>query len=511
MTVYHLHFAIDLAKAGFLLFLLLTSASAIYALASRIAAPAERTLAAAVSLTIGPFLMAWLLMLMLVLAPGGDKRVYLGVIGAVFALPGVLFFATFAGQLALGARRFFGGLVSEGSVLGAIAALVFAIATLVIILQGLGHRLFIPIWGNDPQEYAQLSYLLAQARSVDLYPVMSGQMSGGLYAPWTHPLGYPMLQVLARFIEGGGEQSFLIGMLTPYFAMSGALVVAAIASRTGRSAAGPIAAFALLATPLYFHMLVQAHIDVSRLAAFTCGFAMVWLVARRPDSWQLAAAAGVAVGMAQYAHSIGFLALPLLMPLLAIISTGTVAQTARNIGIIAAVSLIFVVWRLLTNMSLFGAPLGDNSLVWEIEFLREDDHRAYMRMLYLPFDYIIRAPLRGWSDTALFGYTYWIATALVGIAAFAMRRRLLDVKGLIHDRAWNSDEPAWSAFLVTCGFLALTLLTIAAGTDLIVKNARYLLTVQPFVAILIGSMLSLPLYLSRHEEARPSVHRGHPA
>lgn len=491
--------------------LLLTSASVVYAIASRVAAPAERTLIAAASLTVGPFLMAWLLMIMLALAPGSDNLVYIGALGCIFGLPGLIFFASFAGQLLLGARRFFDGLISQGSLLGALVALGFAVAALVIILQGLGHRLFIPIWSNDPQEYAQLSFLLAQARSVELYPVVSGQMSGGLFAPWTHPLGYPMLQVLARFIEGGGEQSFLIGLLTPYFAMSGALVVAATSSLKGRSAAGPIAAFALLATPLYFHLLVQAHIDVSRLGAFACGFALVWLVARRPDDWRLAAAAGVAVGMAQYAHSIGFLALPLMMPLLAIVSTGTLAQTARNISIISAVSLIFVIWRLVTNISLFGAPLGDNALVWEIEFLREEDHRAYMRMLYLPFDYIIRAPLRGWTDPTLFGQTYWIATAVVIAAVVAMHRRLLDVKGLIRDRAWISDEPAWGAFLVVLGFFALAFLTVGAGTDLMVKNARYLLTVQPMIAILIGGVLAYPFYRPRSESPKTSAQEEHPA
>lgn len=469
--------------------MMLSSAAVLYwgmrrAAKSRI----EQNLFAVISLTLGPMLMSWLLVQLLYFLPEQSKYFYLGVLAVAFVIPGLLATPGLLGQLLGSGKDYF--LSMRGIGLPRLVALAFTYGILAMLGQLLLHQLFIPIWANDPQEYAQVSHFLAQTLNAHNYPVTDSTTTDGLFAPWTHPLGYVGLQVIARMLEGGGEQSLLISLFTPYFALTGALALAAIAG-AGRPAAGPVAAYVMLATPIYFHLAVQAHIDVMRLAVFLCAFIAVWLVARRP-ALTLAVIAGVACGMSQFTHSIGFITLPLMLPLLAIISLGSFRETARNIGVILVVATAFVLLRLAINLSTYGVLIGDSAAVWEIEALRETEHRAVLRLLYTPFDVFVRAILRGWSDLPLFGYSYWLATIGMVGALIAWRRQIADVRGLVQRRIWQAPEPAMAAFIVVVGFFGMVLLSVAGGTDIIIKNARYLLTIQPMVAMIAGYIFTYP-------------------
>ena len=174
-------------------------------------------------------------------------------------------------------------------------------------------------------------------------------------------------------------------------------------------------------------------------------------------------------------------------------------------------SLLFVIVRLMINMQAFGVPLGDYSVVWEIEALRELDHREVIRFLYTPYDQIMGGALRAWTDLENFGYTYTLATIGVAILAIAWRRQVFNIPMVWQARAWRNDHPTMSAIIVVGGFFALVFLTLAAGSDLVVKNPRYLMTMTPLIAVIAADIILRPIWDNARIPERLTSFRGRSA
>jgi hypothetical protein len=493
MTIYHIYFIFGVAKAGLMLLTFLASASFIHGVFRRLMTDtAERGLLAAIALTIGPLLLSWVTVQALYYAPGQSREFYLGLIGLVIVLPGIILSPGFIDDIFNGLKTY---LMRQGT--RPIALIIsFAFIGICILLLGqlVSHRLVVPIWGNDAQEYAQLSRWLVEQMSVRDYPLMDSSQTDGLMAPWSHPLGYTGLQIIARLIEGGdgSRASMLISLLTPYFAASGAIAVASITS-VRQPGAASFAAFILISTPIFFNLAVQSHIDITRIAAFTTAFIAVWMMAKNRNI-AFAVLAAIAAGMSQFTHSIGFLTLPLLVPLYLLMTRDSLMITARNASILVVVSLLFVIVRLIINVQEFGVPLGDYAVVWEIEALRELEHREVVRFLYTPYDQIMGGALRAWTDLENFGYTYTLATIGVLILVIAGRRQIFNLPMVWQTRAWRNDHPVMSAIIVVGGFFALVFLTLAAGSDLVVKNPRYVMTMTPLIAVIAADIILRPIW-----------------
>jgi|GEM_PF-3091577 len=446
-------------------------------------------LAWSLSLVIGPVLMCWTLVHALYFAPGMDPRVYLGLLLAVFGLPGLALIWPFAKTPLAGLINLYRDLSSTPLRLTLCVGLAIGVATTLghLVL----HQLFIPLWSNDPLEYAHVSRVMADLASVRDYPFTEPSLTGGLQAAWTHPLGYPGFLILGYFVQGSTDLAGCIRMVTPWLLFANACILGAIAGYR-RPAAGFAAALLLVTTPYVFHLAAQSHIDVLRLAALSACFTSIWLLARMPGIG-MAVIAGFATATVHFTHSIGLITLPLVIPLYLLISQATWQETWRNIVIVATLSIAAVALRIGINIAEFGSILKDGPTVWSYEHLRVEEHREVVRLLYTTYDKIFRGVFAGWTQQALFGWSYWVGTIGLVWATWRFRSHLRTPMTLLNDRFWRHPDPIFAAVILCGGYFAFVCLTIAAGSDLVIKNPRYLLTIHPFVIVITARLLTMPL------------------
>ncbi|WP_323761788.1 hypothetical protein [Maricaulis sp.] len=470
-------------------FFVLSSSSAFAAISRLGGRELPPFLAWSLSLVIGPVLMCWTLIHALYFAPGMDPRVYLGLLLAVFGLPGLALIWPFVKVPFVGLIGLYRDLAPTPLRLTLCVGLAIGVATTLGHL--IVHQLFIPLWSNDPLEYAHVSRVMADLASVRDYPFTEPSLTGGLQAAWTHPLGYPGFLILGYFVQGSTEMAGCIRMVTPWLLFANACVLGAVAGYR-RPAAGVAAALLLVTTPYVFHLAAQSHIDILRLAALSACFTSIWLLARVPGIG-MAVVAGLATAAVHFTHSIGLITLPLMIPLYLLISRASWQVTWRNIVIVATISIAAVALRIGINIAEFGSILKDGPTVWSYEHLRVNEHREVVRLLYTTYDKVFRGVFAGWTQQVLFGWSYWVGTIGLLWAIWRYRSSLRTPMALVNERFWRDSDPIFAAVILCGGYFAFVGLTIAAGSDLVIKNPRYLLTIHPFVILVTARLLTMPL------------------
>ena len=472
-----------LASAFALLFLFLASALALLAALTRLNPRREDVgWMAAVSLGLGPMALSWGFVTMLRIFPGRAPGLY--VVTAAAVCVGLAAVGARSSWRALGAaigahvRRFTGFTAFVG------ASFTLPLAVLLACLVLVGS--FVPLWGGDALEYAQAARIVAEARSVADYPFTDSAAAGGFYGPWTHLPGYVGLLSFGYMLQGGAESAGVIRLVSAWFAFASVVGVwrfAALAS----PAAGPLAAFLFLSTPLYFIVVAQAHIDAMRMFTFLAAFTCLHALIRRPSA-ALAVIVGFAVGLSHFSHSIGILTLPILLPLHAIVSGRKVRPLLADAVLITAVGVVLVLPGWLRNLSVFGALAADETPVWAIPHIRFDEYIAVTRLLATPLEKIFNGVLRGWTEPASFGFghTYWFL--LAGAVAWAVTR--WRPRAAWRDRAWQRPGPVGFSLWILAGFYGIVVLSVLLGTNAVIKNPRYVLTVQPFVCIAAAGVIA---------------------
>ena len=479
---------VHLFASGFVLLAFFVAASFAAMLLLRTFNPREEDfpVLAAASFTVGPLLFALVLSAPLLLLDGLEPRLLLAVSGLVTVIPGSYAAMRFGPRLAGLVGRFATSLLSRPVSLAASLALVVALAYLIgaqIII-----AFFQPAYANDTLEYLTAGRLVADAASLKDYPFIDSTRTGGFFGPWTHPPAYPVLIALAYWIQGSSEYSGIARLICPYFAAAQALLLIAVANAEGRRVAGLAAAVLCLSTPLYFLLNSQAHIDSVRIAAFSAAAATVWLAARRPGAGA-AVAAGLAVGVSEFSHSIGLLTLGFVAPLFLIASSGPLLARLRSAAIFVAIGGALAAPFLLRNLRTFGSFLQDNTVLWTFAELDVEKNRALERGIYTFADKIFAGALRPFSEIDFFGYVWW-ATLALSMVALYVARRTTTLSSLVG--ATSRSSPLALALMMCVGFLAFQLLTVAMGTDLAIKNARYAMTSQPFACLAAALLLTWP-------------------
>lgn len=481
-----------------LLYVFLAGASATFWLGARWLVPdrSSNSTIAIVAPICGPLLLSWVFVYATALVPGLSRAVLLGA-SAVALLPGLVAVTAQADRRVMRSLK---GLVPGGRG--------YAVAVNGVILIGLGAILVLlalfPLYGNDPLEYVQVARLMAEARSGGGYPFLDGAATGGFISPWTHPPAFPGLLAFAMLVQNSTEAVGAGKFIAPWFVVATLVANARLAGSRWRSA-GLLAAAFLLGTPDYFDLAVQCHIDVPRIAALLAAILAIKLAIERP-TMRAALLAGVASGLSQFTHSIGFVTLPLVLVLFtfASLARGTPAGAIlRTILIIVPVSLAFIAPQIARNLAIYGRVLQDNVPVWDLPFIRINEYLAATRMLNTWTDKVVFGAL-----APLFSLTAFGLAGLVALAGLCTRVWV----GVAHlrERGWaglytrlGGDTYVLPA-MVVCGFVGLALLSALAGSYLIIKNPRYLVTVQPFMALLAGLFLT-DLYhaaLRRRMDAR---------
>ena len=489
--------AILLAKSLVLLGVLLAVGLGTYAMIRRLAPhPDYRFTLFGIALIVGPILMIWLFTILLHIAPGQHAAFYL-ILPLVPFLGFTLFGLSQARQdLGSSLSKFFTrpaiGLFNLGIGLSAFVCLVFGLGGLVAL------AIAVPANANDPLEYFSLARHLAETRNGWVYPIIDSEATDGFTARWTHPLGYINLLTYSYLLQGTGETSFVARFVAPYFAFALAILLIAFAGFR-RKVSGLLTALFLVSTPLFYGLVVQYHIDPTRIAAFTAAIAATWLVAQAP-SVPRGLLAGLACGASMFCHSIGILTLPIALPIYILL-----ARRARiwvHIVVVAQMlllSLLMLSLRYSINMSVFGSPIADSVDIWSYPELGVEHSRLVERMMETPVDRLVNGAFMGFRQIDLFGPFYYVFVLALGVWLWRNRGGWSRPFESLRKQVWRSEaDPALPALLVVLGYTGIMLLTLIAGTDLAVKNARYVLTMQPFLLIFAVRIL-MPAFFAEPE------------
>lgn len=484
MTPDLLKFLLVLAKAGTIFLIYLICAVGVYALFRRAVKSADYAgVLFGISMVIGPVLMSWVLTMMLIAMPGQTRLFY--VLGPVvpFAVLVVLFSKGLVDSLKAHVgnwRKLFDSGIERA---------VWTVFPLFILFVTLGAVLTLaastPIHGNDSIEYQIVAWTVSQSLDASIYPIVDLDTANGFSAPWTHPMGYINLLTHAYLVQGFGDTSGVARFVAPYFGF--ALIVLMMGFGGFRNVmAGVVSAVFMICTPIFLHLIVQVHIDPIRLATLTAAIAAIWMVSQL-DSWRLVVLAGITAGCAMFVHSIGILTLPIAIPTYILIARrfGFVKHTVR-IVVICTIAIGMLAPRYAINQAQFGSLVADSVEVWEMEKIAVAHTRLVTRYMETTPDKIVNGALMGLSETTLFGWfqhLFFIALLILILRTLMMLRREKrnPFRELIDQRWREWGDPSLAALFAALGYIAMMVLTVMMGSDLAVKNARYVMTMQPFV------------------------------
>jgi hypothetical protein len=363
---------------------------------------------------------------------------------------------------------------------GLISVIALGTPTIFLALQ----LFFLPLHGNDPLEYMQLGRAIYETRDASIYPILSSEKTGGFIAPWTHPPTYGILISLGYFLQGSAEVAGAAKLISLWFAvataaMCAALVVAHERRVSWRALAAP---FLVLTIPVYFQLVQSAHVDAMRIATFTLAGAGIILALQQGGKVGFVAG-GFAISLAMMSHSIGLLAPMILLPLIvAVWQRGARALIAATSVVLAAVILVGTP-HYVRNMLIFGNPIQDSVPVWEIAELEVKQFLKTTRGLETLADRLYHGVLMPFTRTEEFGWLPSLLVVLVIACGVAATRRGLG-RIVRQTLARRQTDVAVQLALICGGFFFLVLLTALAGTELAIKNARYLLTIVPLVIVL---------------------------
>ena len=359
-------------------------------------------------------------------------------------------------------------------------SLVVVVATLLII------SVFLPLRQNDSLEYATVARILFETRTLASYPVLDPeQNAAGFFGPWTHPPLYVAAMYLVEVIQGHASSPGAIRLIAPWFAIAATAVVYSLGNLVGRGV-GLVSALFFLSTPLLFLGAGSALLDALYVAAFALLVAA--LIGLRVGALQHGAIVGAIAGIGLWTHSVAILFIPL--GLLGIAILRGISDLKALLQLASAFiifSLLLGGWYYYLNTVVFGSPISDNPLVFALPNLHWDDYFVIGRGLSSAMAMLQYGILKGWFVPEAFGFTYWAMT-VGGAAAVAGSGIATVVKIGAHgiQSLGGGKKVVYISVALLVTYVIGTVASVALGLDLMVKNERYLLSIQSVVAILAG-------------------------
>lgn len=450
--------------------LVLLYAAALYAILGR-PRPGDGSIAAraVAAMCLGPSAAAWMLGLCWRVIPGQSDFAALSIL---FLIPAtvVLATATFRWR-SLELRRPASLLDLQPPQILLFSLLVGSIVYLV---------LRIPPYSNDPLEYVAVARFLHDTHSIANYPVLDTLVSGGLYAPWTHPPGFPLLMALVMVCGevDAGTALKVIATIHVVLGLSGLALLLPPRMRW-------MAVLLLTATPAYVLGAVNGYVEVVRLTALI-GTLGACMALRTTPGAASAIRLGILFGLGGFVHSLGILSTAFFVPALLLLRPGTPpARLAWGAGIVAT-QLLLLAPDLWTNLTNFGVLLGDRPAIWQIPQIGRAEYFREFRSLSGTADIVVWGLLQGFSQVSNFGISYWLPALLLLAILLSSKAKGSPGEGWstgIADTfiAWPPVVKLSAGIVVTFYLMALSLTVL--GSVEAIKNPRYVLTLQPFVAI----------------------------
>lgn len=348
---------------------------------------------------------------------------------------------------------------------------------LLLLVSSLILTILFPISDNDPSVYLTQARIIYEEKSIKSYPFTQAHAETGYYGPSSHPLAYHMLIVWFRQVAGRAFP-LLFKVTAWYFSLCTVFVLLNIASRP---AEGIFSAILLLTTPIYFIHTVISHIDAMRIYALVVCILFSWEVVQRASTkkiWLL----GITCGLALWCHGLSILLAPLVVAACLFARNLTLREKFRALLVVGGISFLFVGPRYIENIIYFGDPIRVVIPVREVESLNYKHELKLRRNLNGSVQAPMVALFRGFIEIKRFGFSYFLM-ALGAVIAFRSKAypSIPETRGVF---------PVRIAFGVVIYILGVSLATVLMGTHLFIMNPRYLMTVQPFVAMVGGVFLA---------------------
>ena len=357
-------------------------------------------------------------------------------------------------------------------------------ATLVICVCSLLYlALALPLAENDSLEYGLVGRAIHEAHSLSVYPLLDpDRAASGFFAPWTHPPLYTSLIYLTYSLQGGAAEAVLMKFLAPWFMLTAAWGVFALARLHGPHAAWA-ASLLFLTTPLLAVGAQTAAIDALPVAGMA--LMMLALVGFDPQRKSAPVYTGALVGLALWTHSQAILYIPILVGTVFVCnglhswrsSAAFVLKSLLTITIVAA----FPYGR---NLMIYGSLISDNPAVFALPSLDWESYFRYARSIYDWSTRLQYGVLKGLLSPRSFGLVFWMGLLAIAYLLFSGTLRRWLAQLLTEARSQLASVtpmliPLCISFIYFCGVL----LSLALGTDLMVKNDRYLLVMVPAVSV----------------------------
>ncbi len=331
-----------------------------------------------------------------------------------------------------------------------------------------------PLFENDSIEYMAVAKDIFEKTSLSGYPITTAA-ENGLFAPPSHPPAYHMYIVWGY--HWLGTETFLPARLLVLYCLVSTMALVAIAVPDRRDTAVTGALILLAASPLYVTMVAGYHIDPLRLTAFMAAALAVVSLIEKPTSTQ-AAFTGALLGLAAFAHSIGILAIAFGGATWLLLGPSDRFRKLRIPLIVGAVALTVGGLHYFRNLYLFGTPVHDNVPIWDMPQIDFYTDQRYRRDLMTIRDRLAFGMFRSFTELPQFSLLFWLL--LPGLWTIARR--------------WRAAGPVSKVFAVwICCYFLMTGLTLLLGTDLVIKNPRYVMTLVPLAVVLAAPPLATAL------------------
>jgi hypothetical protein len=420
------------------------------------------------SFGLGPLVISWLLAGLLALFPKQPNSFYLISIYFLFIFIIIFSYREYPLWLFALKEQFFKLKTIEKFLLVCMVCLFISNFLLILI---------VPNFFSDSIDYMHMAYMIAENKDSSLYPLISSHSSRSLIASWTHPLGFMGIYIWTD-MAGVFNSDLSLQITSFFYAIS--LFFAFVSSFDKKHIMIALLSYLLLlTTPLYFFQVYQSGIDPIRLYTFFISFMFLskMIQDERDTHYHLSnyIFLGFLLGMAGFSHSIGLLSLPITCFIYLILSPLPFLTKMRNISLFCMIPLMMMAPRLWVNFKIFHSLITDTSPVWNLESIHYDVSLNIIRGLGTSFERVFYGLLKGFTKIKIFGLSYWICFLGLCYTRINFKSAYQSSKLLILISA-----------LVLISFYSMVLLSFLLDLNVFIKNDRYILTVQPYIALLGG-------------------------
>lgn len=425
---------------------------------------------------LGPISLSWLLIMLYLAFPGHGNVFYIIIINSLFIIPFLLLRKNLADLPALVRDSMRD---HKQDFLNDKFAYIILLLGLSLVVMSFLLAIFLPYSENDALEYAMLAKVMFNEHSARMYPIVDGSQFGGFIAPFTHPLGYVGTFIWSYLIQGTAEEFGLIKIVAPFYAFCIYLLIINVLSPAGKRFAY-LAGLLFIATPLILNGIVRHQIDPLRFYTFFVFFIFLRELTIT-QKWQIVIPAGIMLGLCLFSHSIGILAIPIFGFIYLFFSREKLSLIIKKITLVILIGFCFVAVRYAISLQTIGYLIHDGSIVRTVPSLHFYEMYELINGIYTNSQKWTNGFFKIFYNTLYFGIGY---LSLLLCLFFIRKKNIknLFIEGISSKNSVN-QVLVISTLTVAC-FFGMVILSILIKNDNFIASNRYMMSVQPFVAIL---------------------------